>query len=83
MWNILIEHIKNIDQSIKKIVKNGSYFCLFIFCIASALLFTYESFYSSPDLYYIGLTIFRMGSIFLVAFLACGFAFNEIKQEIG
>ena len=83
MKKIIVNKIKQMDQKIKKIIANGSYFSLSI-CLASAIvLFTYEMFYASPDLYYIGLSIFKMGITFLAAFFACGFAFNEIQKELG
>ena len=82
MLKLLKKKINNIDKSIKLLVKQGSLFSLNILFLATIILFTYESFYSSPILYSIGLLVFRIGIIYLSTFWACGFAFNEIKNEI-
>ena len=81
MLKLIKEQFQNIDSSIKVLMKKGSYFCLFILWISSVLLATYELFYNSPDLYYIGLSVFKLGIIFYVTFLCCGFAFNKIKED--
>lgn len=82
MIKSLISKIKNIDKSIKNLMLHGVEFSIFVCLISSSILFTYELFYNLPDLYYIGLSIFKMGITFISGFLACGFAFNEIKQQI-
>lgn len=81
MLNLLINRIKSMDVTIKSLIQKGSYFCLGVLFFSSILLFTYESFYNSPDLYYIGLSVFQLGITFFAAFLCCGFVFNEILQE--
>lgn len=83
MLKLLIAKIKNLDKSIKGLMLKGFKFCTLIFLISASILFTYELFYNSPDLYYIGLSIFKMGITFIAGFIVCGFAFNEIKNEIG
>lgn len=80
MINFLKNKISNIDKSIKKLVKQGSIFCLNILFLATIILFTYATFYSSPTLYSVGLIVFKIGIIYLCTFWTCGFAFNEIKN---
>lgn len=82
MIKFLKDKLSTIDNSIKILVKHGSVFCLNILFLATILLFTYESFYSSPTLYSIGLLVFRIGIIYLSTFIGCGFAFNEISKQI-
>lgn len=81
MIKFLMAKISNIDKSIKSLVKQGSFLCLNILFIATLLLFTYETFYSSPILYSVGLLVFRIGIIYLCTFWVCGFAFSEFKKE--
>jgi len=83
MIKALTENFSNIDKSIKKLMIKGIKFSLLVCLISSFILFTYEIFYNSPDLYYIGISVFKTGTIFASAFLGCGFAFNEIKKELG
>jgi len=82
MIKFLKNKLSSIDKTIKILVKQGSIFCLNILFIATIILFTYECFYSSPTLFLIGLLVFRIGIIYLCTFWACGFAFNEIKNEV-
>lgn len=82
MFNLIKNKILNIDKSIKSLVKNGSIFSFYILFIATILLFTYETFYSSPILYTVGILIFKTGITYLCTFFAFGFAFNEIKNQI-
>ena len=82
MIKTIKDKIKNLEVSIKKVVKAG---CLFSFdiCIFSAiLLLTYEIFYHSPNLYYIGLSLLKSGLMFIVFFIICGFTFDTIKKQM-
>ncbi len=80
--NILLNLTKNFDKNISKLIKSGFLFC-FILCIVSVLiLFTYESFYSLPLLFYIGYTLFKSSLMFGVTFFICGISFDKIKKEL-
>lgn len=78
--------IKNLWQSIDKkiitIMKKGCLACLGIMLIACLLLSYYHLLYQAPDLYYIGLAVFKLATIFLSFFIICGFAFNEIQKQL-
>lgn len=80
--NKLFDIIKNFDKNILKLIKLGLYFC-FILCIISVFfLFTYESFYSLPILFYTGYTLLKASLMFGVTFFICGISFDKIKKEL-
>ena len=78
----LINEIKNLDKKVVKIMHIGFIFS-FVLCMISALsLFTYETFYSIPSLFYSGISLFRASLMFACMFFICGIGFNSIKKEI-
>lgn len=78
----LIDKIKNLDKNIVKIMDSGFIFS-FILCIISAIsLFTYNFFYSFPNLFYIGIGLFKTSLMFATMFFICGIGFDTIKKEI-
>lgn len=77
----IIKSIKNLNKNIMKIMKIGICFS-FLFCtFASLILLTYN-FYSEPQLFYTGISLFQSGLFFLVTFIICGFAFNKLFDEV-
>ncbi len=79
--NTLVSKIKNLDESIKKLMCKGYSFSFLLCIFASLTLFTYEIFYSNPTLYYIGLSLFRTSLMFACTFFICGIGFDTIKKE--
>ena len=77
----LYNYCLDLNIKIKKIMKYGFIFSLLIVIISSLILFTYNLFYGSPILYYIGLSFFKLGIIYFVAFLCFGFSFNNLLNE--
>lgn len=82
MLKFILKNIKNIEKPIIKIMKYGFIFSLSICLLSSILLFTYEIFYALPDLYYIGLSLFKLGLMFYVEFIICGIAVDSIKKQL-
>ena len=79
--NTLVDKIKNLDKKVKKIMHKGFIFS-FILCIISGLsLFTYYMFYNLPDLFYIGISLFRTSLMFTCAFFMFAIGFDTIKKE--
>ena len=79
--NTLIDKVKNLDKKVLKIMHTGFIFS-FILCIVSVLsLFTYEMFYTLPELFYSGISLFRTSLIFACTFFICGLGFDTIKKE--
>lgn len=80
--NKILETFNSIDKKALKIMKYGLIFC-FVLCILSVLmLFTYEAFNFSPLLYYIGLSMFRLSTIFGIEFIVCALVMDYLKKSI-
>ncbi len=80
--NKILETFNSIDKKALKIMKYGLVFC-FCLCILSALvLFTYETIHSSPFLYYIGISIFKLSTIFAIEFIICALVTDYLKKSI-
>lgn len=80
--NTLITKIKNLDCKLKKIMHIGL-IVSFVLCLISTFsLFTYETFYSIPTLFYIGISLFKTSLMFACSFFICGIGFDTIKNEI-
>jgi len=76
----ILNKIKKLDDDIlllmKKCLKYAFYFCIF----STIILATYKL-YSSPDIFYIGISLLKSGLFFIVAIIICGFAFQKMKSE--
>ena len=81
MKKILIE-LKNFDEKILSVMKSCLKYSFWFLIIATIVLFTYEVFYTIPNLFYIGLSLFRTGLYLIVACFICGLAFNRIQKEL-
>jgi len=82
MFEQLLIKLKNMDCIIKKITKKGFLFSFSVAIISVLILVTYMTFYASPDLYYIGLTLFKTSLYFAIEFFVCAFAFDTIKKQM-
>ena len=82
----MIDKLKNTFQSLEKETKNiiryGIKFC-FILCIISLiLLLAYDFAFGKPQLFEIGITLFKMSSIFSIEFLICGIVVDALKKHL-
>lgn len=75
----ILEELKNFDKSIFKVMKSGIHFS-FIFCIFATLILAIYKSVHIPNLFTIGISLFKTGLFFLVAFIAYAFAFNTLKK---
>lgn len=78
----LVNKVKNLDKKILKIMKIGFIFSFVLCVISIASLFTYETFYNIPSLFYSGISLFRTSLMFACMFFICGIGFDSIKKEI-
>ena len=78
----LFDKLKNMDLGVKKITKNGFKFALCVCIISACVLLIYDYIYSAPNLYYIGLSLFKTGLYFAVEFVICAFAFDTLKGQM-
>lgn len=79
MIKIIIDKFNCMDEKIKKILKYGIIFSCFVCLLAIFILVTYQ-FHSIPDLFYIGLSTFRLGIFFIVEFIISALAIDTIKN---
>ncbi len=81
MMKLIIDKFNSMDEKTKKILKYGIYFSIFVCTISVFILLTYH-FHASPDLFYIGLEVFRLGLFFIVEFIICALAIDTIKNQV-
>ena len=82
MRNKIINIYNSMDKGTKKLMNNGLVFCFVLAVISSLCLLTYDLFYSSITLYYIGFYLIKNSILFACTFLAFGIGFNRIKKEM-
>ncbi len=82
MITFIKEKFNNLENIIKNTMKYGFSFSFFLCIIATCILFIYETFFSFPDLYYIGLSLFKTSLYFAISFIICGFSIDRIKNSL-
>ena len=78
----LIEKLKNLDDKTKKIMHVGFIFSSLMCMFSILILFIYNTFYNLPDLYYIGISLFKTSLMFACTFFICALGFDTIKKEM-
>lgn len=76
----ILEELKNFDKSILKLMQSGIHFS-FIFCLYATLILVIYEIVHTPNLFYVGISLFQTSLFFLVAFIAYGFFFNTLKKS--
>lgn len=82
MLKKMIEIYRNFEKITYKILKKGLEFCLALCIISISILFTYDIFTISPNIYYMGITLFKLSIIFGIEFIICGFVTDGIKKQL-
>lgn len=73
--------LKNVDNSILKVLYNGLKFCLILALLATFILSIYHTVHN-PDIFYIGISLFKSTLFFIVFFIICAIAIDTIKKEV-
>ena len=82
MLKKLFENFHNFEKITFKIMKYGLQFC-FILCLISVfILITYDISFKYPYIYYIGISLFRLSTIFGIEFILCALVVDSIKKQI-
>lgn len=76
------DYYLKLNVKVKNLMKSGFMFSMFVLIVSGLILCTYELFYGSPILYYVGLSLFKLSLIYFVTFLCFGFAFNKMIEEM-
>lgn len=74
--------IKNFDKVVKTIMKYGLEFSFSFISMAIIFLFIYILFLPSPNLYYLGIYIFKFALTIGIEFIICGIACDTIKKQL-
>lgn len=82
MFNKIKTYLQNIDTLTYKIIKIGLYFCLILAILSAILLLIYSIALTSQNIYYIGLSLFKLSCSFGVEFIVCGFAMDALKKQL-
>ena len=78
----ILEIFKKMDIKAFKIMKYGLMFCFSVCIVSILILFTYEVLNASPVLYYIGLSTFRLSTIFAIEFIICALVADYLKKSL-
>lgn len=81
MMKLIMDKFNSMEEKTKKILKHGIYFSIFVCTISVFILLAYH-FSPSPDLFYIGLEVFKLGLFFIVEFIICAIAIDTIKKQV-
>ena len=81
MKQLLLE-FKKMDNSILSLIKSGLKFCFGLSIVSDLILLAYDFLYTSPILYYIGISLFKTSLFFMVGFIICGLAFHKIIEDL-
>lgn len=82
MINKIISYFKNLDKLTYKIMHYGLVSCFWLSFFSSLLLFTYNITNTSPNVFHIGLSLFKLSCTFSVEFIVCGLVADSIKKQL-
>lgn len=81
MIKMLRDKFNSMEEKVRKTMKYGFIFSFAVCMVSMALLISYEL-NANLELYYIGLSVFRLSLFFAVEFLICALAIDTIKKQI-
>lgn len=77
----ILNYYKNLEKITSKILKHGLEFCFILCMLSICILLTYETIFTIPFLYHIGLSLFRLSIVFGIEFLVCALVVDSIKKQ--
>ena len=78
----LLSLFNNLEITTYKIMKNGLFFCFLICLISLITLITYNSTISSPILFHIGISLFKLSIYYILGFITSGLVVDKIKKGL-
>lgn len=81
MLKTLVDKLQSMEDKVKKVLHSGFIFSFIVCLISTGLLISYEL-SANLELYYIGLSVFRLSLFFAVEFFICAIAIDTIKKQI-
>ena len=82
MYQKLLNKLNSVDKKVFPIMHKGIIFAEIIAIISLIIMYIYNKFYISYDLYLSSLILFRTSIIIALSFIICGFAVDEIKKQM-
>ena len=82
MCKKLLNKLNSVDKKVFKIMNKGINFAEILAIIGILLLYIYNTYYISYNLYLSSLIIFKTSILIAVSFVVCGLATNEIKNQL-
>ena len=82
MLKNVFDYFKNLDKITYKILNYGLKFCFGLGIVSAFILISYLFVFSSPYLYYIGISFFKLSVILSIEFIICGFVVDGIKKQL-
>ena len=73
--------LKSVDNSILKVLYNGLKFCLILALLAVFILSIYHTVHN-PDIFYIGISLFKSSLFYIAFFIICAVAIDTIKKDV-
>ena len=77
-----ISEFHNISTPFKRVMVKGFHFCFLLSILSAFFLTVYLTMYSSPSVFYIGLSLFKTSTMLAAIFLVFGIAFQHIQNQI-
>ena len=78
----IISYFKKLDKLTYKIMKYGLISCFILSTFSALMLLTYNLANTTPDVFHIGLSLFKLSCTFSVEFIVCGLVIDSIKKQI-
>ncbi|MBR3132923.1 MAG: hypothetical protein IKG42_02430 [Clostridia bacterium] len=82
MFQNIIDLIEKIDKKILNIINIGLHIGFIICIIGIILLAIHYKIYISPNLYFIGIGVFKLGLWTAVSFIICGVGLWCVKERM-
>ena len=82
MIHKIIGYFKDLDKLTYSIMKKGLICCFLLSGFSAILLLTYNLASTSPNVFHIGLSLFKLSCTFSVEFIVCGLVMDSIKKQL-
>ena len=82
MIKIIVSYFKDLDKLTYKIMRYGLLGCFIVSIFSALMFFTYILANASPNIFHIGLSLFKLSCSFSVEFIICGIVADSIKKQL-
>lgn len=82
MHKELLEKLSKVDKKVFLVMNKGFIFAEILAVIGIIMLYLYNKFYISHDLYLSSLIVFKTSILTAISFVVCGLTVDEIKKQL-